>query len=826
MPFKTLTLRCIAAALLASRASALVWSKTPCPLAQSTMNATCDEPAHPVDRAVTLFFQVETRSGGASFACTSGEVVLCARSWAQPQSGASGSCFFLVPAGATWTCTSSGSGVNVIDASSTPLVAGALAGGAPSTLACPSGTLTAGAASASCTTAAPADAWVHVAYSGASSGKNAFTCTSGGATVCSFSTSTVDDGGARDAGSCSFLVAKGAALSCAASAGAVAFSQTYATALAGAPYATTSRAASPPCPVAGYPHTNMCDCTYVPPSSGATDTVVVIAATSVDAGFNSFHCGYDGVNTCAWGSNVGMNSSAGSCTFIMPPRDDGYICEMEWGAASFTATSLTTTLGSLFPPSSAPPHAARGAQRTRGAAAAPATEDARLARLWAAWRAEHSVAYASPAEEAARFDAFAQHVAVADAAAAHALDAPHLDAQGRPTRFNRHADLTRAEWTARYRGRAAPLPAALRRGAAAAGPSPSPSPPPPPRALDWRDKGVVSAVKDQGQCGSCWSFSTTESIESAWAIAGNPLVPLSEQALVSCDNTSYGCDGGWPYSAIDYVAEHGAVTEASWPYSSGGGTAPPCSTAGHVQAAVNVTGWRLVPGNTSAATEAALAAWLAAYGPVSILVDAMTQLWWPYTGGIMTGCCDVSSDHAVVLVGFNFTGPTPYWIIRNSWGADWGEGGFVRLAAGSNECGIGTQPIIPTVAGGALPPPPPPPPPRPVWECPYDAIATNTSTVATCVWYNNTFGQVWPTAVTEYCDYIGDGYIGYSWPMTEDPTQSDFPCAPSFYPTGNGENEFSCLLGKGENGFTGFPVGASALCGNLSRGTIGYAWPV
>ena len=89
-------------------------------------------------------------------------------------------------------------------------------------------------------------------------------------------------------------------------------------------------------------------------------------------------------------------------------------------------------------------------------------------------------------------------------------------------------------------------------------------------------------------------------------------------------------------AAIDWLAVTGAVTEASYPYVSGGGTAPPC-TSGHVAAPTNVTGWRLVPGNTSAAVETALAAWLAAYGPVSILVDAMTQLWWPYSGGVMTG---------------------------------------------------------------------------------------------------------------------------------------------------------------------------------------------
>jgi len=168
-----------------------------------------------------------------------------------------------------------------------------------------------------------------------------------------------------------------------------------------------------------------------------------------------------------------------------------------------------------------------------------------------------------------------------------------------------------------------------------------------PTSVDWTTKGAVTPVKDQGRCGSCWSFSATGAMESHWFLAKHPLVSLSEQDLVSCETDCDGCGGGFPRRAMDFVARQGIATEASYPYASGQGTAPACTTKNSTRAAIRVLNYTMLPSD-----EDEVAAYVAQHGPVSISVDAMTQLWWPYTGGIMDGCCNKEPDHAVLIVGY------------------------------------------------------------------------------------------------------------------------------------------------------------------------------
>ncbi len=193
-----------------------------------------------------------------------------------------------------------------------------------------------------------------------------------------------------------------------------------------------------------------------------------------------------------------------------------------------------------------------------------------------------------------------------------------------------------------------------------------------PTAVDWRTKGVVSPVKNQGMCGSCWAFSSTENIESHVALATNATAApvLSPQNLVSCDpNPNHcggtgGCRGSIPELAFDWVKEHGLASEADYPYRSGHTSLnEPCNTS--AEPAAHITGYTKLTSNNY--TEVMYA--LAYRGPVAVNVDAIPMQ--SYGGGLMTGCAldKTHIDHVVQLVGYGYdaTFDKNYWWLRNSW---------------------------------------------------------------------------------------------------------------------------------------------------------------
>jgi len=231
-----------------------------------------------------------------------------------------------------------------------------------------------------------------------------------------------------------------------------------------------------------------------------------------------------------------------------------------------------------------------------------------------------------------------------------------------------------------------------------------------PSSYDWRDNGVVTPVKNQGYCGSCWAFSAVETIESAWALAGNTLTTFSEQQVVSCDTTDAGCNGGNTPTAYAYIESAGGLaTEANYPYASSSGTAPACQSFTVSGGKISGYSWATPECDTlfcSDQDEDTLAANLVSYQPVSICVDASE--WSDYVSGVyQASACSshyLRLDHCVQLVGYSgYTGTAStstdgYWIVRNSWDTDWGVDGYIYLQMGKNTCGVADEATQVTIA--------------------------------------------------------------------------------------------------------------------------------
>jgi len=256
--------------------------------------------------------------------------------------------------------------------------------------------------------------------------------------------------------------------------------------------------------------------------------------------------------------------------------------------------------------------------------------------------------------------------------------------------LNKFADLTSGEFKILYAGYKPELRREARNpvktlGELRIGAYPSGS-------LDWTSKGAVTGVKDQGQCGSCWAFSTTGSMEGVIQLHKGHLTSLSEQQLVDCAGSygNVGCNGGLMDNAFKYAEKNGLCTETAYPYTAKDGTCK--ATSCTASADSKVASYKDV-----AHTEAALGA-AVDLNPVSVAIEADQSGFQLYKSGVFCGTCGTALDHGVLAVGYGDEGTTPYWKVKNSWGASWGEAGYIRMCRGSDKCGIANEPSYPVSA--------------------------------------------------------------------------------------------------------------------------------
>jgi KDEL-tailed cysteine endopeptidase len=315
-----------------------------------------------------------------------------------------------------------------------------------------------------------------------------------------------------------------------------------------------------------------------------------------------------------------------------------------------------------------------------------ASEDS-LWALYERWRSRHAVARDLD-EKARRFNVFRENVRLI-----HEFnkgDAPYK------LRLNRFGDMTADEFRRAYassrvahhrmfRGRKEG--GAFTHGAATAIRDVPPS-------VDWRAKGAVTEVKDQGQCGSCWAFSTVAAVEGINAIKTKSLTALSEQQLVDCDTkTNAGCNGGLMDYAFQYIAKHGGIAaEDAYPYRARQSNS--CSNKAK-DTVVTIDGYEDVPANDELALKKAVAA-----QPVSVAIEASGSHFQFYSEGVFAGKCGTELDHGVAAVGYGVTADgTKYWIVKNSWGPEWGEKGYIRMKRDVKDkeglCGIAMEASYP-----------------------------------------------------------------------------------------------------------------------------------
>lgn len=305
---------------------------------------------------------------------------------------------------------------------------------------------------------------------------------------------------------------------------------------------------------------------------------------------------------------------------------------------------------------------------------------------WEEYKTRHGKKYNNEIEDRFRMKIYLEN--------RHKIAKHNTQAEGFSLAMNKYGDMLLHEFTSRVNGYRRDL-----RNASLhllqAGTFITPEYVKVPDSVDWREKGAVTPVKDQGQCGSCWSFSATGALEGQHFRKTGKLVSLSEQNLVDCSGKygNEGCNGGLMDNAFQYIKENDGIdTEKTYPYEAEDDTC------------------RYKPGNKGAddkgyvdvptGDEQKLKEAVATHGPISIAIDASHESFQFYSKGVYVEkkCSPTELDHGVLLVGYGTENGKDYWLVKNSWGTTWGDGGYIKMARNKkNQCGVATQASYPIV---------------------------------------------------------------------------------------------------------------------------------
>ncbi|KAF3434894.1 hypothetical protein FNV43_RR21981 [Rhamnella rubrinervis] len=309
------------------------------------------------------------------------------------------------------------------------------------------------------------------------------------------------------------------------------------------------------------------------------------------------------------------------------------------------------------------------------------TSIGKLIELFESWMSKHGKTYRSLEEKLHRFDVFQDNL-------------KHIDETNKKITsywlgLNEFADLSHEDFKSKYLG----LKADFQRTRTSSEEFSYRDVMDLPKSVDWRKKGAVTPVKNQGSCGSCWAFSTVAAVEGINQIVTGNLTSLSEQELIDCDRSfNNGCNGGLMDYAFQYIVSNGGLhKEEDYPYLMEEGT---CEEKRGKSDMVTISGYQDVPENHEDSLLKALA-----HQPLSVAIEASGRDFQFYSGGVFNGHCGTELDHGVAAVGYGSSKGLDYIIVKNSWGPKWGEKGYIRMKRNTGKpegiCGINKMASFP-----------------------------------------------------------------------------------------------------------------------------------